>query len=71
MPLLYSGISGFSHVMGKMDVPFSSKEEAYQILELARFANVESQRPLVEDELLFIAKYPQITKKLLTLKPLE
>jgi homocitrate synthase NifV len=67
----YSGISGFSHVMGKMDVPFSSKEEAYQILELARFANVESQRPLVEDELLFIAKYPQITKKLLTLKPLE
>jgi homocitrate synthase NifV len=67
----YSGISGFSHVMGKMEVSFSSKEEANEILELARYANVESQRPLVEDELLFIAKYPKIAKKLLTLAPLE
>jgi len=56
----YSGISGFSHVMGKMEVTFSSKEEANEILELARYANVESQKPLVEDELLFIAKYPKI-----------
>ena len=67
----YSGISGFSHVMGKMEVSFNSREEANEILELVRYANVEAQRPLVEDELLFIAKYPQITKKLLTLKPLE
>jgi homocitrate synthase NifV len=66
----YSGISGFRHLMGKMDVSFSSKEEANEILELVRYANVESQRPLVEDELLFIARYPQITKKLLTLTPL-
>jgi len=67
----YSGISGFSHVMGKMEVSFTSREEANEILELARYANVESQKPLVEDELLFIAKYPQIARKLLTLKPLE
>jgi homocitrate synthase NifV len=66
----YSGISGFSHLMGKMEVAFSSKEEANEILELARYANVESQKPLVEDELLFIAKYPKIAKKLLTLTPL-
>ncbi len=67
----YSGISGFRHVMGKMEVSFADREEAKEILELVRYANVESQRPLVEDELLFIAKYPQITRKLLTLKPLE
>lgn len=67
----YSGISGFSHVMGKMDVSFANEEEARETLELVRFANVESQRPLVEDELLFIARYPKITKKLLTLTPLE
>jgi len=67
----YSGISGFSHIMGKMDVSFSNRDEANEILELVRYANVESQRPLVEDELLFIAKYPKITKKLLTLSPLE
>jgi isopropylmalate/homocitrate/citramalate synthase len=67
----YSGISGFSHIMGKLEVSFKSKEEANKILELVRFANVESQKPLVEDELLFIAKYPEIAKKLLTLTPLE
>ncbi len=67
----YSGISGFSHIMGKMEIQFSSREEAAEILELARYANVESQKPLVEDELLFIAKYPKIAKKLLTLTPLE
>ncbi len=67
----YSGISGFSHVMGKIAVTFANKEEASEVLELARYANVESQKPLVEDELLFIAKYPRIAKKLLTLTPLE
>ena len=67
----YSGISGFRHVMGKMAVTFANAEEAQQVLELARYANVESQSPLVEDELVFIAKYPEIAKQLLTLSPLE
>jgi len=69
----YSGVSGFSHVMSKMRVPisFKNKEEVTEILELVRYANVEAQKPLVEDELLFIAKYPKIAKKLLTLAPLE
>ncbi|MDP2931335.1 MAG: homocitrate synthase [Chloroflexota bacterium] len=67
----YSGISGFSHVMGKMEVPFKNREEANEILELVRYANVEAQKPLVKDELLFIAKYPKIARKLLTLIPLE
>jgi len=67
----YSGISGFSHVMGQLEVSFADEEEAREVLELARYANVASQRPLVEDELLFIAKYPKIAKKLLTMTPLE
>ena len=67
----YSGISGFSHVMGKIrDVSFKSKEEANEVLELVRYANVLSHKPLVEDELLFIARYPQIAKQLLTVTPL-
>jgi len=57
--------------MGKIEVSFASREEANEILELARYANVEAQKPLVEDELLFIAQYPKIAKKLLTLTPLE
>lgn len=67
----YSGISGFSHIMGKMKVSFADASEARKILELVRYANVEAQTPLVEDELLFIAKYPDIVKQLLTLTPLE
>jgi isopropylmalate/homocitrate/citramalate synthase len=67
----YSGISGFSHIMRQHEVKFQDREKANEILELVRYANVESQRPLVEDQLLFIAKYPGITKKLLTMTPLE
>jgi isopropylmalate/homocitrate/citramalate synthase len=67
----YSGISGFKHVMGKIEVSFENAARAEQILELARYANVEAQKPLVEDELLFIAKYPEIARKLLTLIPPE
>jgi homocitrate synthase NifV len=67
----YTGISGFKHVMGQMAISFDDAAQAEEILELARYANVEAQRPLVEDELLFIAKYPKIVKKLLTLIPPE
>jgi len=67
----YSGISGFSHIMGQMSVSFADREEANRVLELVRYANVEAQKPLIEDELLFIAKYPDIAKKLLTLTPME
>lgn len=67
----YSGVSGFRHIMGKMEVSFKDSDEAREILELVRYANVEAQKPLVEEELLFIAKYPQIAKQLLTLKPLD
>ena len=69
----YGGISGFSHIMSQLEVPvkWQNREKANEILELVRYANVESQKPLVEDQLLFIAKYPGIAKKLLTLTPLE
>ncbi|MBN1862724.1 MAG: homocitrate synthase [Dehalococcoidales bacterium] len=71
----YSGISGFRHVMGQLPgetaLTFASTEEAYRILELVRYANVESHKRLVEAELIFIAKYPEIAKKLLTMRPLD
>jgi hypothetical protein len=37
---------------------------------MVRYANVEAQTQLVEDELIFIARYPEIAKKMLTLMPL-
>lgn len=77
----YSGTAGFIHIMDKLvknnieyfqenDIIFTDKAEAEHILELVRYANVLAQKPLVEDELMFIYKYPQIAKKLLTLSPL-
>lgn len=68
----YSGISGFRHVMGKLSVELpESKERANEILELVRYANVQAHKPLVEEELKFICKYPEIAKELLTMLPLE
>jgi len=65
----YSGVSGFSHIMGKLDIVFKDREEAESILDLVRYANVQSQTPLVDDELHFIAEHPDIARKLLTLTP--
>jgi len=71
----YGGISGFRHVMneimGEESVHFTTAEEAERILELVRYANVLAQKPLVEDELLFIANYPDISRKLMTMLPPE
>ncbi len=65
----YSGIKGFRNVYEKLEVEFQSNEEARDILELVRYANVSTQKPLVEDELLFIARYPDLARKILTLDP--
>jgi len=46
-----------------MEVSFEDDRQAEEILELVRYANVEAQKPLVEDELLFIAKYPEIAMR--------
>ena len=65
----YSGIKGFRNVYEKLEVEFQSEEEARDILELVRYANVTTQKPLVEDELIFIARYPELARKILTLDP--
>ena len=54
-----------------MEIHFENQDEAGRILELARYANVLAQKPLVADELLFIAKHPDIARELLTLAPLS
>ena len=65
----YSGIKGFRNVYNKMEVKFKDDKEASRILELVRYANVHTQKPLVRDELLFVAKYPEIAKKIFTMTP--
>ncbi|MFH1714650.1 MAG: homocitrate synthase [Elusimicrobiota bacterium] len=65
----YGGIKGFRNVYGKMEIKFKDEEEANEILDLVRYANVHTQKPLVEDELKFIAKYPKQARKILTVAP--
>jgi homocitrate synthase NifV len=65
----YSGIKGFRNVYEKLEVAFSDDEEATEVLELVRYANVHNQKPLVDDELRFIAAYPDIARKIFTMTP--
>jgi isopropylmalate/homocitrate/citramalate synthase len=65
----YSGIKGFRNVYEKLEVAFRDDQEATEILELVRYANVHNQKPLVDDELKFIAKYPDIARKIFTMSP--
>lgn len=65
----YSGIKGFRNVYEKLEVEFQDEAQATRILELVRYANVHNQKPLVDDELEFIAKYPDIAHKIFTMTP--
>lgn len=65
----YGGIKGFRDVYEKLEIEFKDEKETYTILELARYANVHTQKPLTNDELLFIARYPEQAKKILTVAP--
>lgn len=38
-------------------------------MELVRSTNIAVQKPRVKDELLFIARYPEIAKELLAMTP--
>ncbi|MDD5044262.1 MAG: homocitrate synthase [Candidatus Omnitrophica bacterium] len=65
----YSGIKGFRNVYERLEIPFKDDAEATKILELVRYANVHNQKPLVDDELKFIATHPDIAQKIFTMMP--
>jgi len=65
----YGGLKGFRHVYDKLGIHFHDDNEARKVLELAQYANLHTQKPLTDDELRFIAKYPDIAKKIMTANP--
>lgn len=65
----YSGVKGFRNVYDKLEIKFKDDKEATNILELVRYANVHTQKPLTDDELKFIAKYPDIAREIFTVNP--
>jgi isopropylmalate/homocitrate/citramalate synthase len=65
----YGGVRGFRHVYDRMGIHFHDDAEARNILELVQYANLNTQKPLTDDELRFIARYPDIARKVMTLHP--
>ncbi len=65
----YGGIKGFRNVYEKLEIEFHDEDEARNILELARYANVHTQKPLVQKELEFIYHNPDIAAKIMTVTP--
>ena len=65
----YSGIKGFRNVYDKLEIEFKDDREAANILDLVRYANVHTQKPLTDYELRFVAKYHDIAKEIFTVDP--
>lgn len=65
----YSDIKGFRNIYGNLEIEFKSEEATKKILDLVRYANVLNQRPLIEDELKFIARHPDTVAQLMTVIP--
>jgi len=65
----YGGIKGFRYVYDKLGIHFKNDTEARRTLELVQYANLHTQKPLTDDELRFIASYPDIARRVLTVCP--
>lgn len=65
----YGGVKGFRNVYEGLEIEFKDEDEARNILELARYANVHTQKPLTDGELKFIYHYPDIAAKVMTVSP--
>ncbi|HNW26505.1 MAG TPA: hypothetical protein PKI94_06935 [Candidatus Gastranaerophilaceae bacterium] len=65
----YGGIKGFRNVYEGLEIEFKDEHEARNVLELARYANVHTQKPLTDSELKFIYHYPDVAAKIMTVSP--
>lgn len=65
----YGGIKGFRNVYEHLELEFKDEHEARNILELARYANVHTQKPLTDSELKFIYHYPDVAAQIMTVSP--
>jgi homocitrate synthase NifV len=65
----FGGLAGFEHVYERLGIKFSSKKEASNILDLVRYASAHNQLNLTDDELRFIARYPEQVRQILTITP--
>lgn len=62
----YGEVKGFRHVYDKLGIHFHTDSEARRVREIVQYANLHTQKPLTDDELRLIAKYPDVVRKILT-----
>lgn len=65
----YGGMAGFKYVYERLGIAFADEDTARFVLNLVQYANAHNQAPLVDDELRFIAMYPEEARQILTIKP--
>ncbi len=65
----YGGIAGFKYVYSQLGINFDDNEQAQKVLDLVQYANAHNQMPLTDDELRFIAQYPEQVRTILTMTP--
>jgi homocitrate synthase NifV len=65
----YGGIRGFLKVYEDLGIQFENSEAASRGLELCQYANLHTGKPLHDDELRFIAAYPEQAAKIMTVTP--
>lgn len=64
----YGGQAGLRHVYSGLGLELDGAQ-AQGLLELVQFANAQTQLPLTDDELLFIARFPEQVRRVLTAHP--
>ncbi len=66
----FGGLAGFQHVYNRLGITFGDRDEARRVLEVVRYATAHNQLTLTDDELRFVAMYPEQAKTILT-SPLQ
>ena len=65
----YGGLKGFLKVYTDLGIHFNDEEEAATVHELVQYADLHTGKPLVEEELRFLAAYPEESRKIMTMNP--
>ena len=65
----YGGIRGFLKVYEDLGIQFETSEQTSRGLELCQYANLHTGKPLHEEELRFLAAYPEQAAKIMSVTP--
>jgi len=65
----YGGIKGLRYVYEQLGLRIESDEVARTLLDVCQYANINTRKPLTDDELRLIYNHPDIVAKIVTVTP--